>query len=239
MQTPREAARERQLFEAFVAGDDAAFAALFRRYHDRLVRDARRYVPEDIAEDLVQDVFGWLWTHRARWQIRTTVRNYLHGAVRNRARDLIARAKTEHRATDAYQRTMDERHEVGPDELLLAQELERAIEDGLATCPARCRAALLLLQDRPCYADIARQLGVKSGTVQALVKRGRHRLRAYLRQQGWEEILGGLPALSVLGEPSMPPSRRAADHVGRSHVRRDIERSDADRLLDTDFDLAG
>ncbi len=61
MQTTDGAARERQLLEAFVAGDASAFDTLVRHDHDRLVRDARRYVPHDAAEDLVPDLFSQLW----------------------------------------------------------------------------------------------------------------------------------------------------------------------------------
>jgi RNA polymerase sigma-70 factor (ECF subfamily) len=222
MQSPREVTRERQLFEAFVAGDDAAFAALFQRYHDRLVRDACRFVPADLAEDLVQDVFAGLWIHRARWTIRTTVRKYLHSAVRNRARDLIARSKTEQRANDGYRHAMYQRHVIGPEDALLTQELENAIKCGLDTCPARCRAALLLLEDHPLYADIARHLGVKPGTVQVLIKRGRRRLRAYLREQGWEEIVGSPFPFPV-----------------RPHMRHGVNLDNTHRTLHTDFDLTG
>lgn len=205
-QTGGEAARERQLFEAFVRGDDAALAILFRVYRDRLIRDARRYVPEYLAEDVVQDVFMRLWTRRATSTIRTTVRNYLHSAVRNRARDLLAQARTERTTLDACARASDHRHDGSPEHALLAHELAIAIERGLGTCAARSRAVLLLLQDSPHYAAVAQALGIQPGTVHTLVRRGRRRLRSYLREHGWAELL--------------PPSRPLAVHTtsaGRAH----------------------
>lgn len=243
MQTAQEAASERQLFDAFVTGDDAAFEIIFRRYHDRLVRDAQRYVSEDAAEDLVQDVFTWLWMHRAQWRIRTTVRKYLHSAVRNRARDLIARATTERHATSAYLRAADGQYAASPEDDLLTRELASTIALGLDDCAARCRAALLLLEDHPRYSDIARELGIQPGTVHTLVARGRRQLRAYLRDQGWEEMLSVRPPLSVVTGAPTSSFDGAARPFGATRPQGCVDRNAtervADRAFDFDLDLAG
>jgi RNA polymerase sigma factor (sigma-70 family) len=232
MQTPREAERERQLFEAFVAGDDGAFEQLFRRYRPRLVRDARRYVPAELAEDLVQHVFTELWMQRARWTIHTTVRTYLHSAVRNGARDLLARVKTEQRAADAFRAMAEAQQPRGPEELLLFDELEQAVAHGLETCSPRCRAALLLLllDDGPRYAEIAHRLGNRPGTAHVLLKRARRRLRASLRAQGWDDLVKARPPLS---------EGRARPHRAGPSAETGIPRGRPTLGLETDFDLAG
>src|SRR5688572_28893715 len=54
------------LAERIRAGDADALSALMRRYYAALVRFVARYVGEqDIAEDVVQDVFVRLWSMRA------------------------------------------------------------------------------------------------------------------------------------------------------------------------------
>ncbi len=239
MQTAGEAARERQLVEAFVAGDAAAFEALVGQYHDRLVRDARRYVPHDAAEDLVQDLFLWLWRHRARWTVRTTVRNYLHSAVRNRARDLVKRARIESQGLAAYRQVMAERRGASPEDELVTQELARAIERALGCCSARCRAALLLLDDARRYAEVARQLGIQPGTVHTLIPRARRRLRARLREQGWDDVISGGPPLAMVRPMAQTASRDGTRAVPSARASGRPDRTEPPPHPSTPLDLAG
>lgn len=74
-------------------GDDTAFEELFKAYSEQLLHFARSFVADrDMAEDLVQDVWSWLWTRRREWSPPRNVFAYLAGAVRNQA---LFRARTE------------------------------------------------------------------------------------------------------------------------------------------------
>ena len=56
-------------------GDVAAFEELYTTLYPELLRAAVRLThSRALAEEIVQDVFIWLWTHRTQWTIRTTVR---------------------------------------------------------------------------------------------------------------------------------------------------------------------
>jgi RNA polymerase sigma factor (sigma-70 family) len=78
--------RDYQWSERIKCGDAAAFEALFRAYYDELCTFAWRYVQcLDAVEDLVQDVFINVWCRRENWILRSTVKAYLYGAVRNEA----------------------------------------------------------------------------------------------------------------------------------------------------------
>lgn len=191
MQDMREAAHERALAKAFCEGDDDAFAILFRRYYTRLRRDAERFVTPDRAEDVVQSVFATLAMQR-RWQIRTTVRKYLHAAVRNRARDVVAHDQVEHdwadNLPDAPVNVSARPHPSPEDEVILA-ELRMLIAQGLDTCSPRERDVLQLVDELPRYAAIGARLGLSAGTVHTLLARGRRRLRRYLAERGWPEVM--------------------------------------------------
>lgn len=124
-------------------GDVAAFKLVFRDMHAPLVAFAVRYVNDRArAEELLQDLFFDLWQHRARCQVRNTLRSYLFAALRNRALNLRRRDAVESDWTD------DEAHDsvrvlhptpTPADVLLIAVEERQAIEAAFARLPERCR----------------------------------------------------------------------------------------------------
>src|ERR1700691_4531022 len=77
---------EHDLVARIRAGDTHAYRAMFEAYYDPLCAFAGAYVDSPpTAEELVQDVFAWVWAERTRWTVRDSLKNYLFGAVRNRA----------------------------------------------------------------------------------------------------------------------------------------------------------
>jgi RNA polymerase sigma-70 factor (ECF subfamily) len=84
-----------ELVERLRAGDDAAFAALVRRYQPRLLRVAQSLVGSAaVAEEAVQDT--WLGVVRGidRFEGHSTLKTWLFRILVNRARSAGAR---EHR----------------------------------------------------------------------------------------------------------------------------------------------
>jgi RNA polymerase sigma factor (sigma-70 family) len=80
------------------AGDEAALEAIFRAYATPLCGFAVRYLRSaDLAADLVQDLFLWIWRNRSDWTIQTGLKAYLYRAVRNRALDAVRHHQIERR----------------------------------------------------------------------------------------------------------------------------------------------
>src|SRR5262249_9492124 len=87
--------RDSRWARAVKTGDRRAFDTIMRRLGPPLCAFARRYCPsDDAAAEIVQDVFVALWINRARIDIRTSIRTYLFGAVRNRALNAARDAAT-------------------------------------------------------------------------------------------------------------------------------------------------
>lgn len=71
-------------------GDATAFETMVRRYTVRLRVYAERHVhAPTLAEEIVEDVFVDIWERRASWEVRTSLRRYLYGAVRKDAIDRL------------------------------------------------------------------------------------------------------------------------------------------------------
>lgn len=166
------------------SGDHAAFAELFRTYHEPLCAFAYSYVGSaDVARDLVQDVFANLWRIRETWQPDGTVRAYLYRAVRNGTISYH-----EHRAVEMNHRTTYRPLTNGPStplENLSFSELAAEIQDAIRELPERRQQIFVLNRiHRLTYAEIASALGISENTVDTQMRRAlqtlRDRFEAYL-----------------------------------------------------------
>ncbi|SEN02110.1 RNA polymerase sigma-70 factor, ECF subfamily [bacterium A37T11] len=74
---------EVHLLEKLREGDERAFRAIYNHYYDFLLMYAFQLSQdEDVAQDIVQDIFLNLWIKRASLDIHSSLFNYLHQSVR-------------------------------------------------------------------------------------------------------------------------------------------------------------
>src|SRR2546426_2098957 len=79
-----ESGAEGDLVRRVRAGDEAAFEALFHAYHAALCAFVYRYLgARDLAEEIVQDVFLFVWDRRETWQVQSPGKRYLFTGARN------------------------------------------------------------------------------------------------------------------------------------------------------------
>ena len=70
------------------------FESIFREYYLMLKNYAWQYVlEEDVAEDIVQDVFVHLWERRNSLKLKVSVKSYLFTSVYNRCLNRIKHEK--------------------------------------------------------------------------------------------------------------------------------------------------
>jgi len=171
---------ERALVDRIRAGDMDAFETLYRSYWQRLYAFAFRYVrSKPDAEDVTQEVFLRIWRGRADWLPAGAVSNYLYLAVRNAARDRLARAAVARRGWWRLEQA-ETTQEFQCD--LESRELAAAVERALAALPPK-RAAVcrLRLMDGLSYAQIADRLGIGTKTVETQLARGLKTVREQIR----------------------------------------------------------
>ena len=73
-----------ELVAAIERGDTAAFEALYRRYRDWVVRLARRFTQDDdLALDVLQEVFLYLLGRFPGFRLRARMTTFLYPAVKN------------------------------------------------------------------------------------------------------------------------------------------------------------
>ncbi len=182
-------------------GDEAAFAALVRRYQATMLRVARAYVSSDaVAEEVVQEAWLGLLKGLDTFEARSSVKTWLFRILVNRA---MTRGQREARVlpfSSFGDPGEDEGPTVGADrfardgawatpprpfelpatraELL---ELRAQLRAALAELPARQRIIVTLHDvEGLSTEDVAGALGLTTNNVRVLLHRGRARLQAAL-----------------------------------------------------------
>jgi RNA polymerase sigma-70 factor (ECF subfamily) len=171
------------------SGDIAAFEELFRTLHAPLCEVADSYVrSQDIAEEIVQDVFFVVWMKRDRVPRGGGLRPYLFTAVRNRAlhhlrhRAIVRRlaswvSRADLAGVAAPQPSIDEAFDV--------RERRAAVRRAIDQLPPRARLALVLQRDHDMTnAAIADAMGISLKGVEKLLATARQKLRPLLEAEG-------------------------------------------------------
>src|SRR5262245_54627125 len=199
---PLDLASDADLLRAFVMSrDERAFAILVHRHGPLVLAAARRGTgnPAD-ADDVFQATFLLLARNAAAIRNRAGVAGWLHGVTSRMAR-------TARRA--ALRRRTHEAKALAPvpsaHSDLSWREVQTLFEEELSRLPDRYRMPFVLcaLNGEP-RADVARQLGVKEGTISSRLAEAKRRLQEGLGARGVSlaVVLGTvtLPGLAVSRE---------------------------------------
>src|SRR6266516_7557561 len=86
------------LLELLSSGDQAAFEALYNRYHGGIYNYLLKFTKSAaLAEDLVHDVFLKIWDIREQLKISSSFSSYLYRAARNTSIDPLNQMPLHHK----------------------------------------------------------------------------------------------------------------------------------------------
>lgn len=179
-----------ELMAATRRGDRDAFARLVDRHKDALVGYLGRLTgcPER-AQDLAQETFLRLYQRSERYEERGHLKALLYRIATNLVRSEQRRERRFRLLAPLLGRPAAVADE---GDGLLAREARSQVGRALARLPLRYRVPLVLHEiEGWSYADVARQLGCREGTVKSRVHRGRRRLKEMLAPY-WAGAEGGL-----------------------------------------------
>lgn len=162
------------LTERIKAGDRTAFDELYKQHYLSLRSYARLLLGANEADDVVQDVFFNLWTHRDALDKTLSIRSYLLRSVYNSALNLLKRRKYQADYDDSHQQEIEEMgyEYYNPDSndtirRLYNQELRLEIHTAIESLPPRSKEVFTLsyLYDMPSK-EISSKLGISLSTVE-------------------------------------------------------------------------
>ena len=130
----------------YVSGGTLDVEKLFIHYSKPLFYYALKFVDEEAARDIVQDVFLKLWTDR-QLQISKSIEGLLFTMARNKCLQQIEKQKIrlDHRQSSGLRLKEDEiRFYSTEASSLIELELQEQLEKTIGTLPDKCREVFIL-----------------------------------------------------------------------------------------------
>ncbi|MCD7935757.1 MAG: RNA polymerase sigma-70 factor [Tannerellaceae bacterium] len=161
-------------------GDIKAFESLFRHYYSPLCLYAVSITGrQEIAEEIVQDLFYIFWKDREKIRLLHSLKSYLYGAVRNKALQYCEHMEVRNRHREAI---LNEKAESPashtPQDLMEYKELEEVVKRTLKQLPERRLRIFKMHRDEGMkYAEIATTLSLSIKTVEAEMTKALQTLR--------------------------------------------------------------
>jgi RNA polymerase sigma-70 factor (ECF subfamily) len=160
--------------------DFSAFEELVDRYKGRLVNVINRMLNnQNEAEDLVQETFLRVWTHRQDYDFSYCLSTWIYTIALNLAKNELRK----HRKFKFF--NLGEMTEKGlelPDPKMGPSALGHMLQQAITTLPPKYKTAFLLRDvEQMSYEEVAQILGVPLGTVKSRVNRARAVLKEHLK----------------------------------------------------------
>jgi RNA polymerase sigma-70 factor (family 1) len=177
--------KDNDILTGITSGNKEVFDLVFRRYYSELCIFANDYVHSpDIAQEITQDMFVYLWENHSRIQIKISLKAYLYRSVHNRCMNYF-RSKTYQMNKEVLIDNLMNHDVLLSTEisetvfdLLFSEKLEHELEKTIEMLPEQCRIIFEMNRyENLSYKEIADRLEVSASTVRTQIARALHKIR--------------------------------------------------------------
>ncbi len=155
------------------------FEALFSEYYPVLTRYAEGFLfDRDASEDIVQSIFVYFWENAGSMELKTSLKAYLYGAVKNKClnylRDMKVRDKHNLLYLEAILNSDNKIDWIEP-------EIGRKIKEAIDKLPERMKEIITqkYLQGKKIN-EISENLDISENTVKTQLNRAKRKLKSQL-----------------------------------------------------------
>jgi RNA polymerase sigma-70 factor (family 1) len=165
------------LLDQLKTGDVAAYEQLFRKYYKILNLHAWYLLKDEMeAEDQVQSLFIEIWDKQLYRQIRTSVKSYLHTAIKNKCLAVLEKKKVNNKRLNRYVSTLEYKTDRN---VVIENESARSMHAIINELPAqRQQAFSLVYLEKKKYKEAARIMHITTNSVKTHLKLAVKELRA-------------------------------------------------------------
>src|SRR3546814_796284 len=168
-------------------GDTGAFRVCFNELHQEVYGYAFHYFRSNaLAEDLVQEVFAKVWSHRQSLDASQGIKPYLYRTARNTIFTQLKRAACDRQMREhVFYRQPAQHNET--EERYLHDELLGLYRDAVMKLPSQRQLVYTMSRDEGLTHDqIAEQLTISKNTVKDQIVKASHFVRRYIRAHSGE-----------------------------------------------------
>jgi len=145
------------------------FDEVFNEYYSMLVAFTNKSISDlDTSEDLVQDLFIYLFENRNKIEINGSIKSYLFQAVFNKCKSHQRKLIT----IEKYESQLKEEDFNEYRDTLVTTEFEAQLHQAIKRLPTRCQEIFTLSRfDDKSNDEIALQLGISKRTVETQISK--------------------------------------------------------------------
>ncbi|MEO9851317.1 MAG: RNA polymerase sigma-70 factor [Reichenbachiella sp.] len=169
--------------------DRGAFEQIFRTYYADLCKFCMKYVrDEQVAEEVVQEVFINIWERRSNLTITTSIKSYLFTAIRNRSFNYLKlQLPKEQKKVDLEGIGFLEAD--NREQEMIMDELRHHVHAAIEALPNKCQIIFNLSRNAGMtYKEIADELDISVKTVENQIGLALKKLRENLNPI-WDKIM--------------------------------------------------
>ena len=152
-------------------GDVDTFELLFRQYYQPLSQFIYRFVQDqNVAEDIIQDIFLHVWKKRKNLKSHHNIKSYLFTVAKNKSLKYLRHVKIKDRYKINH--IQPDIEENSTDNICNYNELQQEIERSIQDLPLKCRIIFCMNRfDNLTYLEIAEIQGISIKTVETHMSR--------------------------------------------------------------------
>jgi RNA polymerase sigma-70 factor len=178
--------------QSYISGlrrrDSQVYEVVFKKYYPLLVVFVVRHIgDEDVAKDIVQDIFFKLFERGHSLPDNFQLKSWFYRVARNAAVDYLRHLQVE----DKYKFLMAEGMIHIPDiDEEIDEQVYAKVNLAIESLPEQCRLIIKLnVLEGKKYQEIAEELGITINTIRTQVSRGYKKLREILAEEVGTSVL--------------------------------------------------
>lgn len=159
------------------------FEKAYSRNFEKLYKYAMTItLSEDVAKDVVSEVFFNLWNMKTGFAEIRELDSYLFIATKNQSIRTISQDPGSFVSID-FENSLKSIENINPEDLLLSKELSLLIEKTVSSLPDQCQLVFNLVRENQMkHKDVAEELGIAVGTVKNHMIKALFRIREELNE---------------------------------------------------------
>ncbi|MCB6971671.1 RNA polymerase sigma-70 factor [Butyricimonas synergistica] len=162
--------------------DPRVYEIIFKKYYPKLLVFVNRHVgDQDVAQDIVQDIFFKLFESSRSLPDNFNLKSWLYKVARNAALDYLR-----------HLQVIDRHKFLMADAMIVAEDVDESVDEeiydrvnqAVESLPEQCRLIIKLnVIEGKKYLEISEELGISINTIRTQVSRGYKKLRDILSNE--------------------------------------------------------
>jgi RNA polymerase sigma-70 factor (family 1) len=171
---------EKELLQKLIAGDEQAFELLYHAHKRKLASNLLRLLKSDeLAQEVLQDLFLKIWDNRANIDPEKSFRSYLFRIAHNMVYDIFRKSARDRRIETHLMSASTELYS-HIEEAIFDRETAHLLQQTIDKLPPQRKKVFTLFKiEGKSYKEISEELGISHATINEHIQKANH----FLKQQ--------------------------------------------------------